>query len=259
MIRKMDCASEENIVRMKLKEIEEIHSMEFDIPNRKLTVIHSGKLQEIAQSIGSLNFGSELLATENVTDSSTTLTDSKQQFALLWKVLLINFGFFGIEITTGLIFKSMGLVADSLDMLADALVYGLSLFAVSGTLRVKKRIAEVSGYFQIILAMTGFIEVIRRFINPEVSPDFRMMIIVSFLALGANTVSLILLQKSKSQEAHMKASMVFTSNDVIINMGVIVAGILVYLLDSPYPDLVVGAAVFVIVIRGAGTILKLSK
>ena len=60
-------------------------------------------------------------------------------------------------------------------------------------------------------------------------------------------------------EAHMKASMIFTSNDVIINTGVIVAGVLVLLTQSKYPDLIIGAIVFLIVVRGAFRILKLGK
>nr|NQU91875.1 cation transporter [Bacteroidota bacterium] len=74
-----------------------------------------------------------------------------------------------------------------------------------------------------------------------------------------NALCLYLLQKSKSTEAHMRASMIFTSNDVIINLGVIVAAILVNWLDSAKPDLIIGAVVFVLVIRGAIRILKLGK
>jgi Co/Zn/Cd efflux system component len=90
-------------------------------------------------------------------------------------------------------------------------------------------------------------------------PNFKMMIVVSLLALVANSVCLYLLQKSKSNEAHMKASMIFTSNDVIINSGVILAGVLVLYTNSRYPDLIIGAIVFLIVVRGALRILKLGK
>ena len=65
--------------------------------------------------------------------------------------------------------------------------------------------------------------------------------------------------RDRSKEAHMQASMIFTSNDVIINSGVIVAGILVKWLNSSYPDLIIGAIVFVVVARGAYRILKLAK
>ena len=93
----------------------------------------------------------------------------------------------------------------------------------------KKKVARLSGYFQLSLALLGIIEVTRRFIGSETMPDYRIMIGVSILALIANAVCLYILQKSKSKEAHMKASMIFTSNDVIINAGVILAGVLVLL------------------------------
>jgi len=162
--------------------------------------------------------------------------------------------------STGLISKSMGLVADSLDMLADSFVYGMSLFAVGSALTRKKRIAKLAGYFQIMLAIIGFIEVLRRFLGVEKLPNFTTMITVSIFALIANGICLYLLQKSKSkEEAHMKASMIFTSNDVIINLGVIMAGILVYWLNSNKPDLIIGTIVFILVIQGAIRILKLGK
>ena len=86
------------------------------------------------------------------------------------------------------------------------------------------------------------------------------MIIVSILALIANGICLYILQKSKSKnEAHMKASMIFTSNDVIINLGVIIAGFLVHLLNSNKPDLIIGTIVFILVIQGAFRILKLGR
>ena len=94
----------------------------------------------------------------------------------------------------------------------------------------------------------------------EQVPHFRTMIIVSALALIANSICLYLLQRSKSKaEAHMKASMIFTSNDVIINLGVIIAGISVYMFNSNKPDLIIGTIVFLLVVQGARRILKLSK
>ena len=85
------------------------------------------------------------------------------------------------------------------------------------------------------------------------------MIYISILALIANAICLFLLQRSKSKEAHMRASMIFTSNDVIINLGVIIAGIMVNWLSSNKPDLIIGTIVFALVIQGAFRILKLSK
>lgn len=256
-IPKMDCPSEENLIRLKLDGVSEIANLDFDIPNRQLTVFHKGQLELIESLIAELNLGGSKLSTEE-----TELVESEdpgKQRRLLWTVLGINFGFFVIEMTTGLLSASMGLIADSLDMLADSFVYAISLLAVGGAVARKKNIAKIAGYFQITLAVIGFVEVIRRFIGVEEIPDFRTMIIVSVLALAANGFCLYLFQKSKSEEAHMRASMIFTSNDLIINLGIITAGVLVLTFNSSKPDLIVGTIVFVVVIQGAFKILKLGK
>jgi Co/Zn/Cd efflux system component len=257
-ISKMDCPSEENLIRLKLNGIKGIKNLDFDLDNRLLTIYHHEEAELIEQSIEALNLGSKRI--------STTKTEEKEfagqsdQKRLLWTVLLINFSFFIIELTTGLISKSMGLVADSLDMLADSFVYGISLMAVGKSLTRKKSVARIAGYFQIILASVGFLEIVRRFTGAEKMPDFSTMIVVSALALVANAYCLYLLQKSKSKdEAHMKASLIFTSNDIIINLGVIVAGLLVLWLNSGIPDLVIGAIVFGLVIQGALRILNVGR
>ena len=254
----MDCPSEENLIRLKLQGIENIKKLDFEISNRKLTIYHLGQIDQIVNSIKSLNLGGKLLFTEEA--DYVNFEEHKNQTSLLWTVLLINFVFFLIELISGLISKSMGLIADSLDMLADSFVYGISLFAVGGTIVIKKRIAKLAGSFQIVLAIIGFVEVIRRFIFSDKFPDFKTMIIVSIFALLANGICLYLLNKSNSKnEAHLKASMIFTSNDVIINLGVIVAAIMVNWLNSNKPDLIIGTIVFVLVMIGANRILKLAK
>ena len=255
-IPQMDCAAEENLVRMKLEPVETVRGLEFDLAGRNLTVFHEGDLATVEGALQDLNLGSSLLESSRTEDAAPeTVTQRK----LLWAVLAINAAFFVIEMTTGLVSRSMGLVADSLDMLADALVYGLSLLAVGTTVARKKQVAKWSGYFQATLAVVGFVEVLRRFFGSEVLPDFRTMIVVSIFALVANGVCLYLLQRSKDKEAHMQASMIFTSNDIVINLGVITAGVLVSWLDSGIPDLVIGAIVFAVVTRGAFRILRLAR
>ena len=257
-IAKMDCPSEENVIRLKLDGISGVANLDFDIPGRKLTVFHSGEIEQIEKSIVELNLGGKKISTERTT--RTDFDENTNQKKLLWTVLIINLLFFIIEMVTGLISKSMGLVADSMDMLADTFVYGISLLAVGRSLTRKKHIAKLAGYFQITLAILGFAEVLRRFFGDVKLPNFSTMIIVSLLALIANGICLYLLQKSKSkEEAHIKASTIFTSNDVIINLGVIVAGLLVYWLNSNKPDLIIGTIVFALVIQGALRILKLGK
>ena len=259
-IMKMDCPCEERLIRMKLEDTPGINGLEFDLKNRVLTVIGNCDLENLTSTLDSLNLGSKFVKLEN---DETAITDSpatdKRQRKALWWVLAINFSFFIIEMTTGLISRSMGLVADSLDMLADALVYGMSLIVVGATAFKKKRVAMASGYFQIFLAVIGLYEVVKRFIGLDEVPNHALMITVSALALIANAISLVILQHTRSKEAHIQASIIFSSNDVIINLGVIAAGLLVMWFGTQIPDLVIGSIVFCIVIMGAIRILSLAK
>lgn len=257
-VSQMDCPSEEQLIRMKLEQLEDIFSLEFDIPKRELIVYHKLDDALILNELEKLKLGTKIILTEEVNDIKKESNQLVQKKTLII-VLLINFTFFIVEIITGFISNSMGLVADSLDMLADSIVYALALFAVGATIIIKKKIAKFAGIFQIILATIGIAEVIRRFLGNEKLPDFQTMIVVSIFALIANIICLYLLQKAKSKEAHMQASMIFTSNDIIINSGVILAGVLVLLLNSALPDLIIGSLVFLVVLRGAFRILKISK
>lgn len=260
-ISKMDCHSEERLIRMKLEGIEEIQNLEFDISNRKLTVIHKNNGDIITQQLNELNFDSKLIETAEYNEIRLpeNALVNRNEMKVLVIVLIINAVFFAIEMTFGWISKSMGLVADSLDMFADASVYGLSIFAVGKAVTSKKNIAKFSGYIQLGLAVFGFMEVLRRFLGFGELPDYKTMMIVAGFAFIANMICLYLLQKQKSSEAHMKASMIFTSNDIVVNLGVIAAGFLVNLLSSNKPDLIIGSIVFIVVARGAFRILKIAK
>lgn len=261
-IPKMDCSAEEQLIRMQLDGDNAVKNLDFDLNGRKLTVFHEGEIHSIDKKLSALNLGSKLLETTELREEELgpSLNENRgTERRLLWIVFVINFGFFVVEIITGFIANSMGLVADSLDMLADAIVYALSLYAVGKATTSKKRIAGISGYLQLALAIFGLIEVIRRFTGAEETPDFSLMIIISLIALGGNFASLYILQKAKSKEAHMQASWIFTSNDVIVNIGVVIAGVLVYFTGSKIPDLAIGTIVFLIVGFGAFRILKLAK
>ncbi|NQV29940.1 MAG: cation transporter [Candidatus Marinimicrobia bacterium] len=257
-IPKMDCSSEEQMIRMKLEGVAGIQSLLFDIPNRKLTIFHLGEIVEASLALKELDLGAELFSSSDVDDEQSRPVEDSQRTALRI-VLAINIAFFLIEIVAGLIAKSMGLLGDSLDMLADSIVYALSLMAVGRALSYKKLIAKMSGWLQLTLAALGFAEVLRRFLGYSDIPIFEVMIFVSIFALIGNAISLIVINRTKSDEVHMKASAIFTSNDIIVNLGVIIAGILVKLTSTAYPDLIIGAVLFWVVARGAFRIMKLAK
>jgi len=180
---------------------------------------------------------------------------NKEQSRVLIILLGINAFMFFVEITLGILSESTALIADSLDMLADATVYGIGLYAVGRPLLAKIRAAHISGVFQIILGASVSVDVVRRFILGS-EPESLFMITVGIAALVANVICLSLIARHREGEVHMRASWIFSKNDVIANLGIIVGGLLVFALESRYPDLVIGLAISIIVIRGGIQIFK---
>ena len=180
--------------------------------------------------------------------------ESREQSRVLWILLAINAAMFITEIVAGLIAESTGLIADSLDMFADASVYAIGLYAVGRAASVKIRAATLSGIFQILLALGVAAEIGRRLIFGS-EPQALLMVGVSVLALAANVICFVLISKFRDGEVHMRASYIFSKNDVIANVGVILAGTLVYFLDSRWPDLLIGALIVLVVARGGWSII----
>lgn len=164
-------------------------------------------------------------------------------------LLTINGVMFVAEVMVGWIAESTALLADSLDMLADATVYGIALYAASRSGGTQRTAARVSGVLQIALGLGVLVEVIRRALFGS-EPTSHLMIGAGAVALVANLICLRLIAKHREGGAHMRASWIFSKNDVIANTGVIVAGLLVMALGSRVPDLLVGSIVAAVVIRG---------
>ncbi|RZW13505.1 MAG: cation transporter, partial [Desulfobulbaceae bacterium] len=116
----------------------------------------------------------------------------------------------------------------------------------------------VSGFFQIILGIGILAEIARRFVYGS-DPEPLLMISFSVLALIANVICLALISKHREGEIHMRASWIFSKNDVIANTGVIVAGVLVHVMDSRIPDLLIGSLIVLVVLRGGFTIIRDAK
>lgn len=257
-IQKMDCPSEERIIRMKLEEVTSLKKLEFNIPDRTMTAFHEGDPSEILNKLVPLNFDSSLFESSNVEGEIDLSSSSDESEATVLKILLaLNAGMFFVEFFFGLYAESMGLISDSFDMLADASVYMISFYAVGKSLLAKKRSAKINGYFQILLGVGVLIETIRRFVYGS-DPEPSYMVLISSVALAVNVYCLYLLTGHKEKGVHMKASYICSSNDVIANVGVIVAGILVFFTHSSVPDLIIGLVVVGFVVRGAFSILKLA-
>jgi cation diffusion facilitator family transporter len=185
------------------------------------------------------------------------ITD-KEQARTLIILLAINGVMFFAEIIVGILADSTALIADSLDMLADASVYAIGLYAVGKSLGAKARAAHLSGLFQIILGLGVLLDIIRRAVSGS-EPEPTFMLVVGLIALVANSICLLLIHKHREGEVHMRASWIFSRNDVIANLGIIISALLIMLIDSRWPDLIIGVLIVLIVlvvVHGGLSIIK---
>ncbi len=254
----MDCAAEEQLVRMRLDTVDGVDTVAVSLAEHTVTVGHDTDPEAIEEALRSLRLGTSRLD-DGTTAGATTGTDHRSERRALLIALGINAPFLVVELTAGLIAKSMGLLADSLDMGADAAVYALSLAAVGRPVRRKKRLAATSGYVQLGVAAAGLAEVVRRFVTGSSVPDVTTMVVVSLLAFVGNAATLLILQRVRTGDAHIQASWIFTANDIKVNALVIVAAIGVAVTGRPAPDLIAGALIFLVVANGSRRILQLSR
>ncbi|WP_019197528.1 cation transporter [Afipia birgiae] len=195
-------------------------------------------------------------ANDNKEESEIELdaSNAAERKTLLW-VLGINFLQVIVAGLVGVLADSTGLLGAALDNLGDAGVYAVSIYAVGRTILAKVRVARLSGLLLIVLGLALLVEVLRRFfVGAE--PIGLAMIVTAIANAATNLLCLRLLRSHRDQGVHLKASWIFTTNDMLANAGIVVSGAAVMFFRSPLPDLIIGLVVVGIVLKGGWDILK---
>jgi len=178
----------------------------------------------------------------------------RQSSTLKW-VLVINAVMFVVELTAGLMSGSLSLLADSLDMLGDALVYGFSLYVVARGARMKARAALFKGIIMALFALFVLGQAIYRILFPHV-PVFEVIGAIGLLALAANGICFFLLWRHRSDDINMSSVWLCSRNDLIANVSVLFAAAGVWLTHSGWPDILVGLALAALFARSALFVLR---
>lgn len=178
------------------------------------------------------------------------LAQQADQRRILVIVLVINAAMFLLEFGAGIVAGSTALMADAMDMLGDALVYGVSIYAISRSNLWKAGAALFKGIFILVLGAGIVLNVIAK-VRSGVPPSSDLMLIFGGLALAANLICLRLLWRFRSQDLNMASTFECSRNDVISNIGVLAAAVGVGLLHSPWPDILIGSLMAVLFLRSA--------
>lgn len=180
--------------------------------------------------------------------------NAKERRTLVW-VLVINMVQAIAVGTAGVAADSTGLLGAALDNLGDAGVYAISIYAVGRSVVTQAWVARFSGAFLILLGLWLLSEVIRRFFVGA-DPIGLAMILTAIANAATNLVCLRLLRSHRNDGVHLKASWIFTTNDMLANVGIVVSGVAVIFFGAALPDLLIGLAVVGIVLHGGWEILS---
>lgn len=176
---------------------------------------------------------------------------------VLWIVLLINAAMFFVESWAGLLAHSTSLLADALDMLGDALVYGFSLFVLARSARWQAGASIAKGAFMLAFGLGVLGEAAYKALNP-ILPSVETMGVIGAVALAANLVCFVLLYRHRSDNLNLRSTWLCSRNDLIANVGVLLAAAGSYLLTSRWPDIVVGGLIAFLFLSSAIAVLKQS-
>jgi len=176
---------------------------------------------------------------------------------LVW-VLIINGAMFFVEGIYGWFAQSSALMADALDMLGDAAIFGFSLYVIRLDSIWQSRAGYIKGIIMALFSVSVLTGAIFRSFNPVV-PEASTMGIIGFLALAANLICAILLLGFRDSDINMRSAWLCSRNDVLANIGVLLAAGGVAWTQSPWPDLVVGVSISALILKSAIEVLKDAK
>lgn len=187
-------------------------------------------------------------------DTLTELAAKKDQRRVLIVVMFINLAMFVAEFSGGFVARSSALMADSVDMLGDAFVYALSLYALHRGARWEAGAAMVKGGIILVFGLAIIAEIADKIVN-GVPPSSTLMLAFGSMALVANFICLALLWRFRRTNVNMSSTFECSRNDVASNIGVLMAAGLVAVTGSAWPDIAVGGVIALIFLRSAWKVL----
>ena len=185
---------------------------------------------------------------ENKSDELGQLLE--RQRVILWMVLVINAVLFVAEFTVGWWSRSTALLADSLDMLGDAAVYAFSLWVLHRGITTRARAAVAKGIIQFGFGLFVLGQAAWQALGDQI-PNGEAMGVMGLIALAGNAWAFRLLWSHRSDDINMRSTWLCSRNDLVANTAVLGAAVLVWMLDSRWPDVIVGVAIAALFLRTA--------
>ncbi|MCA0377164.1 MAG: cation transporter [Gemmatimonadetes bacterium] len=173
----------------------------------------------------------------------------------LWIVVLLNSGYGVVEAIAGFVSDSQALKADALDFLGDGAISFIGLLALAWPLQRRARVALAQGLFLGALGLGVIGSTIYRVLVQR-QPEAEVMGLFGLIALAVNVAAAVALIPHRTGDANARAIWLFSRNDALGNLAVVVAAALVAWTASPWPDLVVAFVIAALFLQSAWSIVR---
>jgi cation diffusion facilitator family transporter len=172
----------------------------------------------------------------------------------LWIVVGLNVAYGVVEAVAGIVARSQALQADALDFFGDGAITFLGLLATSWSLSWRAKSALIQGIFLGLLGIGVLITTIYRiFVLNE--PEAGLMGIFGGVALVINIVAALVLLPHRSGDSNIRAVWLFSRNDAIGNVAVIISAGLVMWTRTAWPDLIVAIIIAGLFLQSSWSII----
>lgn len=174
----------------------------------------------------------------------------------LWIVVVLNLGFGLVEMVGGFIARSQALKADALDFLGDGSITLIGLLALGWAARTRSKVALAQGWFLALLGLGVLGTAVGRIMSVR-PPEAELMGGLGVLGLLVNVSAALALRPFRDGgDANARAIWLFSRNDALANIAVVITAGFVYWLQSAWPDLVVASAIALLFLHSAWEIIR---
>jgi Co/Zn/Cd efflux system component len=257
----MDCSDCAHKIEKATRAVAGVDDVHVSIASQIMTVQvadESTQAPQIEHSVTALGYKLDRLSTDGSSAddkaiAASHLTPSYRR--ALWTVVILNAGYGLIEIVGGVLSDSQALKADALDFLGDGLITFLGIIAIGWGLVWRARSALVQGIFLGVLGLGVLGNTLLR-LRDGYTPESELMGLFAIVALGINIAAALVLMPHRTGDANARAVWLFSRNDALGNLAVVIAAGFVAVLDSAWPDLIVAFVISGLFLQSSLSIIR---
>lgn len=245
----LDCAHDAAIVAAAVRAVPGVDSVEASVASGKLTMVAANAAVFAAAEQAAAGAGFPLQS------AVATPVISAAYRRALWVVVVLNLGYGIIEAAAGLISDSQALQADALDFVGDGAISFMGLLALRWSARRRATVALAQGLFLGALGLGVVGTTIYRVVLQQ-QPEAELMGVFGAVALAVNLAAAAALIPHRSGDASARAIWLFSRNDALGNLAIVIAAGLVAWTASPWPDLLVAFVIAALFLQSAQSIVR---